>query len=61
MLFLGASGDESSVELQRLSRLVPQSTIIQLPSHSHELLRDAPNDVGRELGDWLAQLSSFGR
>jgi pimeloyl-ACP methyl ester carboxylesterase len=61
ILFLGASANESSVGVERLSRLVPQSKIIQLSSFSHELLRDAPNDVARELGDWLAQLSSLRR
>ena len=61
VLFLGASGNKSSLEVERLSRLVPQTEIIQLPSSNHELLRDAPNDVAREVGDWLAQLSTFVR
>jgi pimeloyl-ACP methyl ester carboxylesterase len=59
VLFLGASGNASAVEVERLSRLVPQSKVVQLPSSSHELLRDAPNDVAGELSDWLAQFSNF--
>jgi pimeloyl-ACP methyl ester carboxylesterase len=61
VLFVGARGNASSAEVERLSRLVPQSKIVQLSCSGHELLRDAPNDVATELGDWLAQLSSFGR
>src|SRR3954447_6287300 len=59
VLFLGASGNESAVEVERLSHLVPQTEIIQLPSSSHELLRDAPSDVARDVGEWLARLSTF--
>ena len=56
VLFLGARMDEPLAELERLSRLVPQSEIIQLDTSSHELLRDAPNEVAREAGDWLSEL-----
>jgi pimeloyl-ACP methyl ester carboxylesterase len=55
-LFLGATANEPLREVERLSHLVPQTEIIQLASPSHELLRDAPNDVAREMGDWLTHL-----
>jgi pimeloyl-ACP methyl ester carboxylesterase len=57
VLFIGARRDESSFALQRLSRLVPQTEIIELDSPGHDLLRDAPGDVARELGRWLAGLA----
>ena len=56
ILFLGARTDQPPAELGRLSRLVPQSEIVQLDSSSHELLREAPAEVVREAGDWLARL-----
>jgi pimeloyl-ACP methyl ester carboxylesterase len=59
VLFLGAGADEPLAELERLSRLVPQSEIVQLDTFSHELLRDVPSDVAREAGDWLAELPSI--
>jgi pimeloyl-ACP methyl ester carboxylesterase len=52
-LFLGAG---PSVGAERLSRLLPQIEIVQLASSSHELLRDAPTEVARAVGDWLVQL-----
>ena len=52
ILFVG----EPSVQVERLSRLVPQTEIAQLASGSHELLRDAPADVARVVGDWLVDL-----
>jgi pimeloyl-ACP methyl ester carboxylesterase len=56
VLFLGARTDEPLAGLERLSRLVPQSKAVQLDTSSHELLRDAPDEVVREAGDWLAEL-----
>jgi pimeloyl-ACP methyl ester carboxylesterase len=56
VLFIGARADEPLAELERLSRLVPQTEIVQLDTSSHELLRDAPSEVGREVVDWLAEL-----
>jgi pimeloyl-ACP methyl ester carboxylesterase len=53
VLFLGRRADEP---LERLSRLVPQSEVIQLDTSSHEVLRDAQSEVVREVGDWLAAL-----
>lgn len=61
VLFLGARWNEPSIEVERLSRLVPQSKIVQLSCLSHELLEDAPNDVAHELSDWLVQASLFER
>jgi pimeloyl-ACP methyl ester carboxylesterase len=63
VLFIGAQLGEpvdsgvSSAAVQRLSDRVPQTKIARLRSPSHELLRDAPSDVAREVGDWLAGLS----
>ena len=59
VLFVGARSDEPSVEVERLSRLVPQSEIVQLPVSSHELLRDAPIEVAREVGDWLSEIPTL--
>jgi pimeloyl-ACP methyl ester carboxylesterase len=56
LLFLGARTDEPLAELERLSRLVPQSKIVQLETAGHDLLRDAPSEVARATGDWLADL-----
>lgn len=42
--------------LERLTRLVPQTEIVRLATPSHDLLREAPHDVAREIGDWLASL-----
>jgi pimeloyl-ACP methyl ester carboxylesterase len=56
VLFVGAPQAEPSLPVQRLSRLVPQTQIIRLPSPRHELLQDAPRDVAREVGDWLVKL-----
>jgi len=53
VLFLGRRADEP---LERLSRLVPQSEVIQLDTSSHEVLRDAQSEVVRQVGDWLAEL-----
>jgi pimeloyl-ACP methyl ester carboxylesterase len=57
VLFLGARTDGPSAGLERLARLVPQSEIVQLDTPSHELLRDAPSEVARETGAWLAERS----
>jgi len=57
-LFVGAKGDEQFGHVERLSRLVPQTEIVQLDSPGHELLRDAPADVGRIVGDWLVDRRS---
>jgi pimeloyl-ACP methyl ester carboxylesterase len=56
LLFLGSKLERALPELQRLSRLVPQSNIVQLETTGHELLRDAPSEVARAAGDWLARL-----
>jgi pimeloyl-ACP methyl ester carboxylesterase len=57
VLFIGAQQDElSSHAARRLSRLVPQTKVIAVQSQSHELLRDAPSDVARAVGDWLAEV-----
>ena len=56
ILFLGAEADERSASLERLARLVPQTEIVQAPTSSHELLRDAPEEVARAVGDWLAEV-----
>jgi pimeloyl-ACP methyl ester carboxylesterase len=53
-LFVGAQQHEQSGPVERLSRLVPQTEIVQLASPSHELLREAPAEVARVVGDWLA-------
>jgi pimeloyl-ACP methyl ester carboxylesterase len=58
VLFLGARADEPSAGLERLSRLVPQSEIVQLDTSGHEILRDAPSEIVRVVGDWLAGLPS---
>ena len=57
VLFLGARAAEPSVGLERLARLVPQCKIVELDTASHELLRDAPREVAREVGDWLTERS----
>jgi len=54
ILFLGAGADEPVAGLERLSRLVPQSKVVQLDASGHDLLRDAPSEVAREVGAWLA-------
>jgi pimeloyl-ACP methyl ester carboxylesterase len=54
ILFLGARTDEPSAGLERLSRLVPQTKIVQLDTSSHELLRDTPGEVAGEIDAWLA-------
>jgi len=54
VLFVGARTEEPLAQLERLSRLVPQTEIVQLDIAGHELLRDAPNEVAREVCDWLA-------
>jgi pimeloyl-ACP methyl ester carboxylesterase len=59
-LFVGAQQDKRSVPVERLARLVPQTEIVELTSPSHELLRDAPTDVARVVGDWLADLQHRG-
>jgi len=61
ILFLGAGGDGASAEVSRLSRLVPQVEIIQLASASHDVLRDAPSEVARSVGEWLARLPTLDR
>jgi pimeloyl-ACP methyl ester carboxylesterase len=53
ILFLGTRAHEP---LERLSRLVPQSEIVPIDTASHELLRDAPREIARAVGDWLAAL-----
>lgn len=55
ILFLAARQAESFA-LERLSRLVPHAQIVELATPSHDLLREAPSDVARELGNWLADL-----
>src|SRR5262249_42850096 len=59
ILFLGAEADERSASLERLARLVPQTEIVQAPTSSHELLRDAPEEIPRAVGDRLAEVPSF--
>lgn len=54
-LFVGARADGPSGGVERLSRLVLQSEIIQLVSAGHELLRDAPSEIASEVGKWLAR------
>lgn len=56
MVFVGASLDGQSAQVERLSRLVPQCEIVQLACSGHEVLRDAPREVAKEVGDWLAGL-----
>jgi pimeloyl-ACP methyl ester carboxylesterase len=57
VLFIGAQRDEFSARaVQRLSRLVPQTKVVAVQSQGHELLRDAPSDVAREVDDWLRGL-----
>jgi pimeloyl-ACP methyl ester carboxylesterase len=55
ILFVAAEQVEPA-PLQRLRRLVPQTEIAQLATSSHDVLREAPGDVARELGDWLGDL-----
>jgi pimeloyl-ACP methyl ester carboxylesterase len=56
-LFVGATTPEQSAQVERLARLVPRTTIVQLGRSSHELLRDAPGEVAGAVGDWLADLT----
>ena len=58
VLFVGARQDEPSAEVERLSRLVPQTEVVELASSSHDLLRDSPAEVARAVGDWLEALPS---
>jgi pimeloyl-ACP methyl ester carboxylesterase len=57
-LFLGAGGEGASAGVERLSRLVPQTEIVEVASSGHDLLRDAPDEVARAVGDWVARLSA---
>lgn len=52
VLFVGAQ----QAPVEQLARLVPQTEVVRLSSPGHELLRDAPADVARVVGDWLADL-----
>jgi pimeloyl-ACP methyl ester carboxylesterase len=56
ILFVAAEQAEPAA-LERLSRLVPQTEIAQLATASHDVLRDAPGDVARKIGNWLADLA----
>jgi pimeloyl-ACP methyl ester carboxylesterase len=56
VLFVGARQDEPAAEVERLAHLVPQAEVVELTSPGHDLLRDAPADVARVVGDWLAKL-----
>lgn len=42
--------------VERLARFVPQTKVVRLSSPGHDLLQDAPADVARVVGDWLAGL-----
>jgi pimeloyl-ACP methyl ester carboxylesterase len=53
-LFVGASAGAGSDAVERLTRLVPQCEVVQLEATSHDLLLEAPSDVVRAVGDWLA-------
>jgi pimeloyl-ACP methyl ester carboxylesterase len=57
-LFVGAGPTESSAGVERLRRLVPQSEIVHLAATGHDLLAEAPSDVLRTVGDWLANGAS---
>lgn len=57
-LFVGARQDGPFPPLKRLAMLVPQVEIVRLASSSHDLLLDAPADVARVVGDWLAGLEA---
>ena len=52
VLFVGAQ----QAPVERLARVVPQTEIVRLSASGHDLLRDAPADVARVVGDWLVDL-----
>jgi pimeloyl-ACP methyl ester carboxylesterase len=58
VLFVGARRDGPAADVDRLARAVPQTELVELASPGHDLLRDAPADVARAVGDWLAALGS---
>lgn len=58
VLFVGARQDEPSAPVERLSRLVPQTEVVELASRGHDLLRDVPADVARAVRDWLGELQA---
>jgi pimeloyl-ACP methyl ester carboxylesterase len=52
VLFVGAQ----QAPVERLARVVPQTEVVRLSSPGHDVLQNAPADVARVVGRWLAKL-----